>query len=213
MFTGLVEEVGALAAVTPTERGARLRLAAPLAASDMAVGDSVCVDGACLTAVAVDPAELEVEAVAETLRRTTLGLRRPGHRVNLERALRVGDRLGGHIVQGHVDGLAEVVQIQRSGRGHLLVLSASAEMIGQMVPSGSVALAGVSLTLLDVARGRFSVALIPTTIRDTTLGSLHISNRINMELDIIGKYVRRYLEGIAGGSGLTIEKLRQAGFA
>jgi len=189
MFTGLVEEVGALAAVTPTERGARLRVAAPLAASDMAVGDSVCVDGACLTAVAVDPAELEVEAVAETLRRTTLGLRRPGHRVNLERALRVGDRLGGHIVQGHVDGTAEVLGSEREGDSIVLTVGTPADLLPYVVEKGSVALDGVSLTVAAVQPESFSVALIPHTLDATTLGPDRVGDRLNIEVDALAKYV------------------------
>ena len=133
--------------------------------------------------------------------------------MNLEPAIPAGAPLDGHVVQGHVDGVAEVARVDRGSGGHQLHLTAVADLTAGMVARGSVALAGVSLTLVDVAEGRFSVALVPTTILRTTLGSLRISDRLNVELDVVGKYVRRYLESLAGGAGLTVERLRQAGFA
>jgi riboflavin synthase len=174
-------------------------------------GSSVAVDGACLTVAEISGARAEFDTVPETLSRTTLGDLRPGSKVNLEAALPSGAPLDGHIVQGHVDGVAQVVRIDRSG-GRALHLAAAAELTDQMVVRGSVALAGVSLTLANLAKGSFSVALVPTTIQRTTLGSLRISDRLNVELDIIGKYVRRHLEALVGG-GVTVEKLRRAGFA
>ncbi len=189
MFSGLVEEVGALVAVLPTGQGARLRIAASEAAADMAVGDSMTVDGACLTAVAIEPPHVAMEAVAETLRRTTLGLRRPGHRVNLERALRVGDRLGGHIVQGHVDGMADVLDAWHEGDSVVLRVGTPADLLPYVVEKGSVALDGVSLTVASVLPDAFTVALIPHTMAVTTLGPGRVGDRVNIEVDALAKYV------------------------
>jgi riboflavin synthase len=183
-------------------------------ARQVAPGGSVAVDGACLTASGVSGREAEFDAVPETLGRTTLGELASGARVNLEPALTADRPLDGHIVQGHVDGLAEVARVDRGGpQGHVVRLVAETELTDQMVPKGSVAVAGVSLTVVEVTAGRFSVALVPTTLRSTTLGSLRVGDRLNLECDILGKYVRRYLQGLAGaGGGVTVEKLRQAGF-
>jgi riboflavin synthase len=182
-------------------------------AAGLRAGDSVAVSGACLTAVEVADAVATFEVGGETLSRTTLGRRAAGDRVNLERALSVGDRLDGHLVQGHVDGTAEVADIRR-GEPWMLVLSAAPELTAQMVPKGSVAVDGVSLTLVEVADRRFSVALIPTTLGETTLGELRTGDAVNVETDLLGKYVRRYLEGLSrSAGGLTVEKLREAGFA
>lgn len=179
----------------------------------LSIGASVAVDGACLTASSITAGLVEFDVVAQTLERTTLGELAPGSEVNLELPVAAGSPLDGHIVQGHIDGVAEVVCIDRIGGGVFVTLSAADELTGQMVPRGSVALAGVSLTLAGAERGRFSVALVPTTLGRTTLGKLRVADCLNVELDIIGKHVRRHLEGLAGGDSLTMDKLRRAGFA
>ena len=211
MFTGIIQHVGNVVGVAQTAAGKRLRIDVGPLAEALGVGASLAVDGACLTLCRLDGSVAEFDAVAETLRRTTLGALTAGARVNLEPALAAGGRLDGHIVQGHVDGVAEVARIESGAAGRLLHVSADAAMIDSMVPKGSVALAGVSLTLVSVERGRFCVALVPVTLGATTLGQVKISGRLNVELDIIGKYVRRYLKQTAGG--LTIDKLREEGFA
>jgi riboflavin synthase len=194
MFTGLVEEVGTIAALTPQGDGARVRLVAGAVRRDLAVGDSVAVDGACLTAVALTDDGLEVDAVAETLRRTTLGDRAPGDRVNLERALRVGDRLGGHLVQGHVDGTGEVTAVRPEGGGRLLRVRVPHELLRYVVEKGSLAIDGVSLTVAARHADGCSVALIPHTLAATTLGEAAAGRRVNLEVDLMAKYV----ESLAG---------------
>ena len=214
MFTGIIQHVGRVVAVRPTPEGKRLRIDLGPMAERVAVGGSVAVDGACLTVSAVDAAAADFDAVPETLGRTTLDSLSAGDAVNLEGALAAGDALDGHIVQGHVDGLAEVAKIDRGSSGHVLHLTALDELTDQMVAKGSVALAGVSLTLVTVDRGRFSVALVPTTLAATTLGEAAVADRVNLEVDVLGKYVRRYLQSLAAGpGGLSLEKLRSAGFA
>ncbi len=221
MFTGIIQHVGRVVAAGPRGGGRRLAIDVGSLAEGLAPGASLAVNGACLTARTVRGGHAEFDAVAETVSRTTLGDLRPGDRVNLERALRLGDGLDGHLVQGHVDGLAEVQAVRKSGAGGGWVVRfvAPLDLTGQMVPKGSVAIDGVSLTLVDVAGGEFSVALIPETLERTTLADLAPSRRVNIETDVLGKYVRKYLAATAGpvpatndGKGITIERLRETGF-
>ena len=211
VFTGLIQHVGRVTAAGATPAGRRLCVDVGPLAGRLALGGSLAVDGACLTVCGLDGALAAFDVVGETLARTTLGGLRPGMPVNLETPLAAGDPIGGHIVQGHVDGVAEVLRIETGPARHTLRLAAPPALTDEMVAKGSVALAGVSLTLTDVAGGRFSVALIPATLACTTLGAVRISDRLNVESDIIGKYVARHLK-IAGG-GLTVRKLREEGFA
>ncbi len=183
-------------------------------AEGLIVGASVAVDGVCLTASRVNGNRAEFDVVPQTLERTTLGELAGGSEVNLELAISAEAALDGHIVQGHVDATANLARIDRGGDGVMMTLTAADELTDQMVSTGSITLAGVSLTLANVEKGRFSVALVPTTLERTTLRNLPEGSRLNVELDIIGKYVRRHLENLAGkASPLTIENLRQAGFA
>ena len=195
-----------------TGKGARLTIDLGPLADGLATGDSVAVNGACLTATEINGASVTFDAVSETLAKTALGEFRPGAKVNLERSLTAADALDGHLVQGHVDGVGSLRSIRRTEG--LWEFSAPPELTRQMVPKGSVAVDGVSLTLVDVADERFSVALIPATLSETTLGELATGDRVNVETDVIGKYVIRYLQQIAGAQdgGLSMEKLREAGF-
>lgn len=212
MFTGIVRHVGKVLSAAASPAGRRLRIDLGPLAGGLALGDSVAVNGACLTACAIEGAAAEFDVVSETLARTTLGELGVGAGVNLERSLRAGDALDGHIVQGHVDGQAELRAVRRGGQW-VLEFAAPRDLTAQMVPKGSVALDGVSLTLVDVTDERFSVALIPTTLAETTLGRLKVGGRVNVETDVIGKYVLKCLGRLgAPGGGLTLEKLRQAGF-
>ncbi|NLF32958.1 MAG: riboflavin synthase [Planctomycetes bacterium] len=214
MFTGIIQYVGRLERTTSTSAGRRLRVEVGPLAARVAHGASIAVNGVCQTVAAIDGASVEFDAVAETLRRTTLGTLAAGGRVNLEAALRVGDGLDGHIVQGHVDGIARVDRIDRGGGQHVMGFAAERILTEEMVAKGSVAIDGVSLTLVDVADGRFGVTLIPTTAAATTLGSLGVGDAVNVETDILGKYVRRMLTPHGGASGgVTLEQLRKAGFA
>jgi len=213
MFTGIIQHVGRVTGSTPGRTGRRLTIDVGPLAGRLAVGASLAVDGACLTVATIAARAAGFDVVPETLARTTLAGLSAGARVNLEPAIAAADALDGHIVQGHVDGLAEVARIDRGDGGHVLHLAADAELTARMVPKGSVALAGVSLTVADLADGRFTVALVPTTLTATTLGQVRIADPLNLELDIIGKYVRRDLARQSGrASGLTAETLRQAGF-
>lgn len=207
MFTGLVETLGTVRRVAPDGAGRTLTIAAPTVAPGLDLGASVAVNGTCLTVVAHDLESCSFQAGPETLRCTNLGELAVGDRVNLERSLRMGDRLGGHWVQGHVDGIGRVADRDRQGDWELFWFSCPAELARQMVPKGSVAVDGVSLTLVDVAADRFSVALIPHTLAATTLGFKRPGATVNLETDILAKYVWKCLHG-----GVTPELLRQAGF-
>ena len=196
-------------------RGGSRRLTVDLGplAQCLAAGDSVAVAGVCLTAVGVDGSTAEFDLVPATLARTTLGALRAGAKVNLERSLRVDKGLEGHLVQGHVDGTATVRSVRR-GEDWLVEFTCPAELADGMVPQGSAAVDGVSLTLQSVQAGGFSVALIPTTLSATTLGGLEAGDIVNVETDVIGKYVAKYLGRTAiPKSALTVEKLRELGFA
>lgn len=196
MFTGIIEAVGRVVAVEPAGELARLRIEAPRVAEGMALGASVAVNGACLTVVEAAAGELVFEAVRETLDRTSLGDLQVGSHVNLERALRADGRLDGHLVQGHVDGTGRVRALERRGDDVRLVVDCGRELAQQLVPKGSVAIDGVSLTVVQVSDAGFDVALIPHTLAETNLGDRSAGERVNLEADVLGKYVLRYLERI-----------------
>jgi riboflavin synthase len=192
MFTGLVEALGVVGELTADGAGRVLTLSAPFAAQ-LALGESVAVNGTCLTVVARDDKTCRFEVGPETLLRTNLGELRVGDRVNLERSLRVGDRLGGHWVQGHIDGVGRIERRVPDGPWLGVWFSCPAELAAQMVPKGSVAVDGVSLTLVEVTAGGFSVALIPHTVDHTTLGFKRPGDAVNLETDILAKYVGKCL--------------------
>ncbi|MGQ0612298.1 MAG: riboflavin synthase [Planctomycetaceae bacterium] len=189
MFTGLVQGQGAVRALEPRPGGLRLRLHAGPMAAEAELGDSVAVDGCCLTVVDRGEGEFAFDLVPETLARTTLGDRRIGSRVNLELPLRPGDRLGGHFVQGHVDAVGRVLAFERDGGGATMRISLPELIRGQVVEKGSVAVDGVSLTVARVETESFTVALIPHTLARTTLGERTIHDRVNLEGDLLAKYV------------------------
>jgi riboflavin synthase len=194
MFTGLVEALAPVQAVEVEGDGRALVVAAPFAA-ELAPGESVAVNGACLTVVARDDRTCRFQAGPETLRRTNIGELKSGDRVNLERALRVGDRLGGHLVQGHIDGLGRIASRQRQGEWEVVWFSCPAELAAQTVAKGSVTVDGVSLTVVDVTADGFSVALIPHTLALTTLGFKAAGASVNLETDVLAKYVWKCLRG------------------
>ena len=214
MFTGIIQHVGRVESTAYRSGGRRMVIDLGPLSDRIIIGASVAVDGACLTVSSITAGLAEFDVVAQTLERTTLGELAGGSEVNLEPPVPAGSPLDGHIVQGHVDGAAEVVGIDRRGESRLITFAAETELTGQMVVAGSVALAGVSLTLAGVEAGRFAVALVPMTLERTTLGKLRVADHLNVELDIIGKYVRRHLENLVNAAApLTMAKLRQAGFA
>jgi riboflavin synthase len=196
MFTGLVERMGEVTRVDPDGAGGKvIRLAAPGFAGELSLGESVAVNGACLTVIECDDDTFTFQAGPETLLRTNLGALTPGDRVNLERAMRLSDRLGGHLVQGHVDGVGRIVERERQGEWETVWFSCPPELTRQLVRKGSVAVDGVSLTLVDVGADRFSVMLIPHTLANTTLGFKQPGATANLETDLIAKYVQKLVSG------------------
>jgi riboflavin synthase len=212
MFTGLVEGVGDITAVRRMAEGLRLAVAPPFPAAGLTLGESVAVSGACLTVVKVEGRTFLVDVSPETLARSTLAMKKVGARVNLERALRLGDRLGGHLVTGHVDGLG-VLRERRAGPEHLaLTFELPSNLAPLVIEKGSIAVDGVSLTVNAVSDHTFTVNIIPFTAKDTTLTDLKVGDQVNLETDIIGKYVARLLGPHAAKTGLTEELLGRHGF-
>jgi len=191
VFTGIVRERGRVVSFEGDGTGARLRLEAPGAAAQAAIGDSVAIAGVCLTVVAVEGDELSFDAVAETLDRSSLGRLRAGDDVNVEPALRVGEPLGGHYVQGHVDGVGRVRAVTPEGDGVRMSFDAPEAVGRYCVEKGSVAVEGVSLTITEVDDGGFAVALVPHTLAETTLGALQPGDEVNLEADVLAKYVEK----------------------
>jgi riboflavin synthase len=210
MFTGLVQDVGTVERVTPGPT-TDVWIRTALGAADFALGESIAIDGACLTVVERAGDRFRVQAGPETLRRTTLGALEPGSRVHLERALRLSDRLGGHLVLGHVDGVAEVRSRRVDGGAVVLEIALPAELALFFIEKGSVTVDGVSLTVNTLGPDQFSVALIPETQARTTLGARAPGTRVNLEADVIGKYVAR-LHGASASGGVPGDVLRAAGF-
>ena len=193
MFTGLVESLGRVIEAVPEPPGLRLVVDAGQVAGDASLGDSICTSGCCLSVVRIDGPRLAFELGPETLARTTLGGLKPGAPVNLERSLRLSDRLGGHLVTGHVDGMGRLAAKVQEGDWVTCRFTAPPQLLAQMASKGSVAIDGVSLTLVDVTPTEFSVALIPHTLAHTTLGSLAVGDGVNLETDLVFKYVDRWL--------------------
>ncbi|HYE57746.1 MAG TPA: riboflavin synthase [Rhodothermales bacterium] len=191
MFTGLVEAIGHVEATTPSPTGRRLCIAAPFA-DELALGESVSVSGACLTVVGTDATAFEVDTVPVTLEKTTLGSLGPGDAVNLERALRAGDRLGGHFVLGHVDATGSIVEARDGGDGaRTFRIAYDPAFADLLIPAGSVAVDGISLTVARLGPSDFTVALIPHTLAVTTAGTWEEGQRVNLEFDVLGKYAQR----------------------
>jgi riboflavin synthase len=194
VFTGIVREVGSVEAIERSGESAGLRVRAPKTAAATGVGESVSVSGVCLTAIEASGDVLSFQAVPETMRRSSLGRLRNGAKVNLEPAARAGEPVGGHIVQGHVDGVGCVRAVEREGDGELVEVELPPGLERYVVEKGSIAVEGVSLTVAAVGRGSFSVALVPHTLAATTLGDLTPGDHVNLEVDVLAKHVERLLE-------------------
>ncbi len=193
VFTGIIRELGRVESLNGESAGIRLRIVAPVTASSTAVGDSVAVNGVCLTAVEVEGGILAFDAVPETLRRTSLSRLADGGSVNVEPALRAGEPLGGHLVQGHVDGVGRVLRLKPEGEGARLAVEAPQELLRYVVEKGSITVEGVSLTIAALAPAGFEIAIVPHTLNATTMGSLAAGDEVNLEVDVLAKYIERLL--------------------
>ncbi len=220
MFTGLIEGTGTLLRTERHGPDARMVISPDFRMDNPVLGESVAVDGACLTVVDFDRASFGADVSAETLARTTLGRKASGSRVNLERALRLGDRLGGHLVTGHVDGIGVLKERKPEGRSLRLAFEVSREIIKFVIEKGSIAVNGISLTVNGVFSTGFDVNIVPHTASMTTLADLQIGVQVNIETDLIGKYVHRLVslregasEESGGGKGVDLDLLRRHGFA
>jgi riboflavin synthase len=212
MFTGLIQKVGTLVAMKARSNGMSLVIRHDAWESPLVKGESVAVQGVCLTVTTLAASEFTCDVLKETLSKTHLGKRPVGSALNLERALKADERLGGHIVTGHIDGQGMVKSIVQTGDDWMLEVGCDEALLSGMVQKGSVAIDGVSLTIADLRPASFTVHLIPHTWQHTSLRTLKTGHSVNLENDIIGKYVQRYLEKTRPPQGLTMERLRAAGF-
>lgn len=218
MFTGLIEDVGTIREVHRTGDGARITVATQkINVKDLVLGESIALDGVCLTVVSWGSRAFSVEASPETLRRATLGEKQPGTMINLERALRMGDRLGGHLVTGHVDGVGKIGDLNKEGNALVITIETPEFLDPFLVEKGSVAVDGISLTVSSCQPGRFGVTLIPHTRSATTLAHRSVGDRVNLEGDLMGKYVVRNLARYMGQkipepSGIDLDLLKKHGF-
>ncbi len=212
MFTGLVQQMGRLSRVEMSSGSGRLVVEACLEGPPCVRGESIAVQGVCLTLVEFNDSHLQFDVLRETFERSGLGRRKIGQRLNIERALRLGDPLGGHIVTGHIDGVGQVKNVRRIARDRVLEISCGEELLKDMVPKGSVACDGVSLTIADLKDDVFTVHIIPHTWESTAFSELTTGAEVNVETDVLGKYSRRVMEGKSQQGGVTWDALKKAGF-
>jgi riboflavin synthase len=212
MFTGIIEELGTVKALRREAGAARLILSATKVLDGTVLGDSICVNGVCLTVVEMGRNEFSADVAVETLRVTNLGDLPAGKKVNLERALQLSARIGGHLVSGHVDAVGRVREKREEGNGWRIFIDAPGTVLRYVIKKGSIAVDGISLTVADVDTAGFSIAMIPHTAKLTTLGFKTAGDSVNLESDIIGKYVERLLAGRVEG-GVSLDALKQNGFA
>jgi len=211
MFTGLVEEVGTVKSIT-LGAGAELRIAAHVDSEDVKLGDSIAINGVCLTITKISGNELSFDAVEETLRKSNLGSLRPGSPVNLERAVSADRLFGGHFVLGHVDGLGTIVSFDKKPGETFLTIEAPKKVMRYVVPKGSIAVDGISLTVASCDDSEFKIAVIPHTLENTTLIAKRAGDTVNLEADILGKYVEKFISGRPKGQGITEQFLADSGF-
>jgi riboflavin synthase len=213
MFTGIIQEIGKVVSTRHVGGGVHLTISAPKAGRELKVNDSVSVNGVCQTVIRVDGQDFLVEAVEETLRKTTLGDFRSGSRVNIELPVRLSDRLGGHLVQGHVDCVGTIAKVEKKESSWVISVDFPEEFGKYVIPVGSIAIDGVSLTVARVEGSTFVVSIIPHTLEKTTLSEAEVGRKVNLEFDILGKYIEKL---VAGGekpsAGLTADRLRSWGY-
>jgi riboflavin synthase len=214
VFTGIIEELGTVRKINQGNNSCQITIAAQKVLGDVKLGDSIAINGVCLTVTRFDREEFEADMMAETLAKTSLKDLVSGQRVNLERAVSLGDRMGGHLVQGHVDGVGKLVEQQNIGIARIIRISAADELLKYMVAKGSVAIDGISLTVVEVLADSFTVSIIPHTAGMTTLGFKKPGDIVNLETDIIGRYVEKLLKRSEGENkcSLTSEFLAENGF-
>lgn len=209
MFTGLIEEIGTVEAILPRGRIFDIKVRAKTILEDISIGDSISISGVCQTVTAFDSYTFTVQAVSETISRTTFVSMKKGDIVNLERALKLGDRLGGHIVQGHVDGTGRILSKQASGNNFDITITPDPGLSRYIVKKGSITIDGISLTVTHTRSGNFGVTIIPHTLGATTLEKIRIGDRVNLETDVLAKYIEKLIEP---GDSLTTERLKSLGF-
>ncbi len=212
MFTGIVEEVGKVISLETSQAGGRIVLEAEKVLEGTQLGDSILVNGACLTVSSISSAQIAMDLLGETLSKTNLASLRPGDIVNLERSLTPQSRLGGHFVLGHVDGTGTITRFERGGEDRVLEIEAPAEIADKLSAKGSTAVDGISLTVVTVADQRFTVHIIPHTLNWTNLKERKPGDRVNIEIDVFARYLHDFLTKRGQVPGLTEEKLRRAGF-
>jgi len=212
MFTGIIEEVGVVHAVRRRGKAIALEIRAKRVHEGMKFGDSISIDGVCLTVAILHSEGFSVDVMPETMTRTTFHRLNSGSRVNLERALRLSDRLGGHIGSGHIDGTGRIVERRREENAEWFQIETSPEILRYIVPKGSVAIDGVSLTVIGVGRRTFSVGIIPVTQQETTMLARQTGSDVNIECDIIGKYIEKLAGGRGHDSGVNLDTLAKNGF-
>jgi riboflavin synthase len=210
MFTGLIEEIGEIVGITPNPEGKVFSVSCRVVMDDLKIGDSIAVDGVCLTVVDLSKDRFSAQAVQESLRRSTLGIIKTGNRVNLERAMAANGRFGGHFIQGHVDGIVEIVSWKFQGESAILTIRIPDEFVRFMVEKGSIAIDGISLTIAKKESSLVSIALIPTTLKTTNLSQKKGGDFVNFEIDLMAKYVDNFLH--PEKSVLTPEKIKEWGF-
>ena len=213
MFTGIIEKVCAVKDVRRNASSMEISIDLADLVEDVKIGDSVAINGTCLTAVKIQGNVVSFELSSETIAKSSLADIKPSRKVNAERAVKLSDRLGGHIVQGHIDGIATIKSISDKGNFKDITFSANKELLGQMVTKGSVAIDGVSLTIAEMDSTSFKVAVIPQTLRETILSSAKVGDKVNIETDIIGKMVKKHVENLMPSkNGVTEDKLKELGY-
>ncbi|HKK10895.1 MAG TPA: riboflavin synthase [Bacteroidales bacterium] len=216
MFTGIIEDKGVVEMVKPGEKSATLTIRSEEIVSDLKVGDSVAVNGVCLTVTYFDKSRFTVDAVPETMSRSNLGMLKAGSRVNLERALQVGGRMGGHMVSGHVDAEGEIRKIEKDENAVWFTIGMASEQIKYLIPKGSVAVNGISLTVVDVEEDSFTISVIPHSLSETTLNEMKTGDKVNIEVDMTAKYIERFLSFRQTGkkkNDVSMDYLKENGFA
>ena len=212
MFTGIVEEMGTLTQLIKGSKEQRITISCSKILEDIHIGDSIAVNGVCLTVVTYDGKSFQADVMNETFLRSSLGALRPGSPVNLERAMAADGRFGGHIVSGHIDGTGTINSIKKDGNAIWFEIAASKDILDGIVEKGSIAIDGISLTIAAVDNVSFKVSIIPHTLKETVLGVKKVGDTVNLETDVIGKYVKKLLARKTSNTGLTKEMLLANGF-